>query len=46
MTDLDPKIDHARVEPGEDVIQIELKDKEHDMKIGISLEKEEAEMIR
>jgi len=46
VTDLDPRMDHARVEPGEDVIQIELKDKEHDTKLGISLGEKEAEMIR
>ena len=46
VTDLDPRMDHARVEPGEDVIHIELKDKEHDTKLGISLGEKEAEMIR
>jgi len=39
-------MDHAQVEPGEHVIQIELKDKEHGMKLGISLGREEAKMIR
>jgi len=38
-------MDYARVEPGEDVIQIKLKDKEHGTKLGISLGKKEAEMI-
>ena len=46
VTDLDPRMDHARVEPREDVIQIELKDKEHGTKLGISLGEKEAEMIR
>jgi len=46
VIDLDPRIDHARVEPGEDVIHIELKDKEHGTKLGISLGEKEVEMIK
>jgi len=46
VADLDPRIDEVRVEPVEDVIQIQLHDKEHGTKLGISLGKEEAKIIR
>ena len=45
VTDMDLRTNHARVEPGENVVQIELGDKEHCTKLGISLGEKEAEMI-
>jgi len=37
VTDLDPRTDDVRVEPGEDMMKIPLKDEDHYTKLGTSL---------
>jgi len=45
VTDLDPRLDDIRVEPGEEVCVILLKDDEHSAKIGVSLTDEEKQKM-